>query len=316
MKKRFWLRDTFVATSLAGLVAFLTVSMPREGNAEGRVRVRGKCNSCHKQAGEEWKGSPHQTAWTNPTFAKLSDEHAKTACLGCHAPDSLQGTGVGKEPAVRDSVQDSGVDCAGCHQDAESKIHGSSGLKSQDHEVVVDTKLGTVEMCGSCHSKYGTVEELKATKYANDPKACVTCHMSVEERPLVDDGAVRKAHSHSFRSKDNAELLKKGLALEAKAEGGKLVVTLTSKEVGHKVPSGFDTKQVVLEVTLGDLQKTAILTKNGDGGDTRLAPGATFTLEVPTEGKKGKATVRVLHKPSADASAEETKVMLTAEADV
>ncbi|NDK17374.1 MAG: hypothetical protein GW911_35560, partial [Armatimonadetes bacterium] len=86
MKKRFWLRDTFVATSLAGLVAFLTVSMPREGNAEGRVRVRGKCNSCHKQAGEEWKGSPHQTAWTNPTFAKLSDEHAKTACLGCHAP--------------------------------------------------------------------------------------------------------------------------------------------------------------------------------------------------------------------------------------
>jgi nitrate/TMAO reductase-like tetraheme cytochrome c subunit len=316
MKKRFWLKDALVATGLAGLVALLTASTAREGNAEARVRVRGKCNSCHKQAGEEWKGSPHQTAWTNPTFAKLSADHATAACLGCHAPDSLQGTGVGKEPVVRDSVQDSGVDCAGCHQDADSKIHGTSGLKSQDHDVVTDAKLGTVEMCGSCHAKYGTVEELKATKHANDQKACVTCHMPEAQRPLVDDGAARKAHGHSFRSKDNAELLKKGLALEVKAEGGKLVVTLTSKEVGHKVPTGYDTKQVVLEVTLGDLQKTAILTKNGDGGDTRLAPGATFTLEVPTEGKKGKATVRVLHKPAPDASAEETKVMLTAEADV
>ena len=305
------------ATLALGALAALLVTATQDAAAEGakRVRVRGRCNSCHKASFDQWKGSPHQTAWTNPVFARLSDDHGKKECLGCHAPESVVASGLEKEPAVRDKVPDSGVDCAGCHQDADGGIHGVHGLNSPDHEVVKDPKLGTVAMCASCHAKYGTVDEFKKTKYADQPEACASCHMPKEERPLVEDGKARPAHNHGFRAKDNPELLAKGLLLEAASEGGKIVAKLTSKDVGHMVPTGHDTKQLIIEVALGGAKQSAILSKSGDK-DNRLAPGQTFTFEVPTEGKKGKATVRVLHKAAPDVADEEATVLLTAEVDV
>lgn len=305
---------------LAGLLflAVLSIQPPRSGHTEGsaRVRIRGKCNTCHKAHADEWKGSPHQLAWTAPLYVKMSEDHSKTECLGCHAPDSLQSSGVGKEPAVRDNIQDSGVDCVGCHQDADEVIHGAQGLNSQDHKVIKDEKLGTVEMCASCHTKYGTVDEFKASSHATEPKACAQCHMPEVARPIAEDGPERTSHTHTFRAKGNPELLKDRLVLDASVAGDKLVVKLVSKDIGHKVPTGYDTKQVIIEVKLGDLVKTAVLSKQAPEGDNRLAPGATFTFEVPTEGKKGKATVRVLHKASPEATEDETKVLLTTDVEV
>lgn len=283
--------------------------------AEKRVRIRGRCNMCHPAAADEWKESAHRKAWDDPWFVKLSDGHKKAECLGCHAPDGIHLTGIGKEPEVRESVQSSGVDCAACHRDADDKSHGTQGRQSPDHEVVKDEKMGTVEMCGSCHAKHGTVAEFQASEFGKDPKACVTCHMPTVERPIAKDGKPGTAHVHSFKGTDNKELVQQGLELKAEAAGDELVVTLTSKRVGHKVPTGEQSKEVVLEVKLGDLTKTAVLSAAGDK-DNRLAPGATFTFEVPTEGNKGKATVRVLHKSAHEQPEGEATVMLTAEVEI
>lgn len=306
-------------SALGGLAVVLVVTaarLPQARAASKRVRVRGRCNSCHKAVFKEWKGSPHQQAWTDPVFVRLSADRTRKECLGCHAPDTLYAAGFGKEPAVRDKVQASGVDCAACHRDTNDMIHGALGLNPEDHDVTKDAKLGTVDMCASCHAKHGTVAEFKTTKWASDPHACLGCHMPPEERPLAVDGRKRTAHSHAFRALDNPELMKKGLKLEAALAGDDLVVNLTSRHVGHMFPTGHDTKQAVLEVRLGDgPATTAVLAKDVGGKDTRLAPGATFTLKAPTGGKHGKATIRLLHKATPDASDAETKVLLTTQMD-
>ena len=63
-----------VTGALGGL--FVAMSPHAAAERAKRVRVRGRCNSCHKASFDQWKGSPHQTAWTNPVFVRLMREGA------------------------------------------------------------------------------------------------------------------------------------------------------------------------------------------------------------------------------------------------
>jgi len=326
MKQRSWAtrRSTWLGAALIAWVAgaMMVTWTPSDVHAalSKRVRVRGKCHNCHKESANEWKNSPHRHAWTDPLFVKLSNNHEKKECLGCHAPDGVYVQGIGKPPVVRESLQDAGVDCAGCHRDAEGAIHGVHGLDSPDHDVVKDDTVGTVQMCAACHAQFGTVDEFKKSRWASNPAACITCHMEEVERPLTPATEPRKSRKHLFTGKTNKDLVASGLSLEASAAGDKLIVKLISKGVGHKFPTGHDTKQAIIDVQVknGDqlvLQKRAVLGVQG-GQDNRLEPGSTFTLEVPTEGKHGKAVVRVLHKAHPEVPDDEAIVVLTTEVDL
>lgn len=269
-------------------------------------RVRGRCQACHRVETVEWAQSRHAKAWVSETFAQSTNNRSQQECLSCHAPEKLLVTGFGKETKLRDDGREHGIDCMSCHEDANGAHHGTLGTQPEEHPVVKDEKFGTVEMCGTCHAKFGTVDELKQTKWASEARACVSCHMPEVKRPLTialnGEPPVRPAHIHTFKGAD-PEQFKKGVKVEVSVSGDKLIVKLTSAEVGHNFPTGADFVVAIVDVRVisggQEVLKHQTLLANDTakgGSDTRLKPGETREIGVPLNGKKGEAVVRVLHK--------------------
>ncbi|MCS7252532.1 MAG: multiheme c-type cytochrome [Armatimonadota bacterium] len=273
-----------------------------------KVPIRGACQTCHKAHADEWLKSAHARAWISELFKEMSDNYEREECLHCHAPERLLDTGFGKEPKLRDRTREGGVDCSACHADLKGRMHGPYEIEREFHENVKNEEIGTVEMCASCHYKFGTVSEFKETKWGKDPKGCVECHMPKVERPIGEMPLVEKKYPvrfsrvHTFRSVDDIEFVKESLKLEAAVDGDKLIVKLSSINVGHKFPTGFNVNAAVIDVSLldGDKQllsfKHLLSDERPQGKDTRLLPEETLTLSYPLEGKKGTAVVRLLYK--------------------
>ncbi|MCX7643152.1 MAG: hypothetical protein N2116_05030, partial [Armatimonadetes bacterium] len=173
-----------------------------------------------------------------------------------------------------------------------------------------------VEMCGTCHAKFGTVDELKQTKWAKDPYACVSCHMpKVTRKIAITSAKEEETRAHTFKGTD-PETFQKGVKVEASASGDKLVVKLTSVEVGHNFPTGVDLVIAIVDVRVVDggqevlKHQTLLADDRARGGsDTRLKPGETREIVVPLQGKKGEAIVRILHKFLRDLPDEKAKVL-------
>lgn len=274
-----------------------------------KVPIRGACQTCHKTHADEWLKSAHARAWISELFKEMSNEYEQEDCLHCHAPERILDTGYGNEPKLRERTREGGVDCSACHADIKGAMHGPYEIEREFHENVKSDKLGTVEMCASCHTKFGTVSEFKESKWGKDPKGCVECHMPKVERPIGEIPTVEKKYPlrasrmHTFRGVEDIEFVRESLKLEAAVEGDKLLVKLSSINVGHKFPTGFNVNAAVVDVSLRDGDKLLLSFRHllsderPDGGkDTRLSPEETLTLAYPLEGKKGTAIVRLLYK--------------------
>lgn len=279
------------------VVGSLEFQRPRK-----RLRLRGRCNVCHRLEAKEWLESAHSKAWVNETFKRATNEHARKECLSCHAPDRILVTGWGKEPKLRTRRQEDGVDCVSCHEDSDGAQHGTIGTQPEDHDVVKDEKFGTVAMCATCHARFGTVDEFKGSKWGDDPRACVTCHMPEVKRPIAIDSPERVTRAHTFKGAD-PEMFQRGVKVTAKVQGDKLVVRLASEGVGHKFPTGIESIVAVVDVRVISggqevLKHQTLLANdiNRGGMDTRLKPGEIREIIVPLRGKKGEALVRILHK--------------------
>lgn len=299
------------------LVTILGVlaSYPEQKESQKVPRVRGRCQACHRTEALEWAQSRHAKAWVSETFAQATQNYTREECLSCHAPDRILVTGFGKEPTLRSEQREHGIDCISCHEDANEARHGTLGTKTDDHPVVKNEKFGTVEMCATCHAKFGTVEEYKQTKWAETATACVTCHMPVQKRPIALDKPERTAHAHTFKGAD-PEMFKKGLKVETSVSADTLIVKLSSVEVGHNFPTGADLVVAIVEVRVLSggqevlKQQTLLANDTAKGGtDTRLKPGETREISIPLQGKKGEAVIRVLHKYLRDLPDEKAEVL-------
>jgi len=313
---RFWRLSAVVLGGVMVALA-LTASVPLGQEKQEKVpRVRGRCQVCHRDEALEWSKSAHAKAWTSETFAQTTSNRQQKECLHCHAPDRILETGFGKEPTLRAEMVELGVDCVACHQDANEAQHGRLGTKTDAHAVVKNDKFGSVEMCGTCHAKFGTVEELKQTKWASDPDACVTCHMpKVTRKIAITSEKELPAHVHTFLGAD-PEMFKKGVKVETSVSGDNLVVKLTSVEVGHNFPTGIDHVVAVVDVRVVSggqevlTHQTLLADDRARGGsDTRLKPSETRKITVPLQGKKGEAVVRILHKYTREVPDEKAKVL-------
>lgn len=299
----------WMAVCAVVLVALAIYSAIAQQPKPVKVPIRGACQTCHKAHADEWLKSAHARAWISELFKEMSDEYEQEDCLHCHAPERLLDTGYGKEPKLRERTREGGVDCSACHADIKGAMHGPYEIEREFHENVKSDKLGTVEMCASCHAKFGTVSEFKESKWGKDPKGCVECHMPKVERPIGEIPTVEKKYpvrasrTHAFKGVEDAEFVRESLKLEATVEGDKLLVKLSSINVGHKFPTGFNVNAAVIDVSLRDGDKPLLSFKHllsderpSGGKDTRLSPEETLTLAYPLEGKKGTAVVRLLYK--------------------
>jgi nitrate/TMAO reductase-like tetraheme cytochrome c subunit len=236
-----------------------------------------------------------------------TNNRSQKECLGCHAPDKILVTGFGKEPKLRSEMVEHGVDCVACHQDANDAQHGKVGRPTDAHPSVKNEKFASVEMCASCHAKFGTVDEWKQTKWANDSESCANCHMpKITRKIAITSQKEEETRVHTFLGA-HPDMFKKGVKVETSVSGDNLVVKLTSVEVGHNFPTGIDHVVAIVDVRLlSDGQEvlkhqTMLADDRARGGsDTRLKPGETKEIVVPLQGKKGEAVVRILHKSARD----------------
>lgn len=312
---RFWKLSSVV---LGILMASLTVTTAPFGQEtkEKVPRVRGRCQVCHRDEAIEWAKSGHAEAWTSEAFALTTNNRSQKECLSCHAPDKILVTGFGKEPKLRSEMVELGIDCVACHQDANDAQHGLVGRVTDAHPTVKDEKFGTVEMCATCHAKFGTVDEWKQTKWASNTRSCVECHMpKVTRKIAITSAKEEETRSHAIKGAD-PEMFKKGIKVEASASSDKLVVKLTSVEVGHNFPTGIDHIVAIVDVRVVDggqevLKSQTLLADDRarGGSDTRLKPGETREITVPLQGKKGEAIIRILHKSARDLPDEKAKVL-------
>lgn len=315
MLGRLW-QWSAMALGVILLVLVFNAAPSGQEQKEKVPRVRGRCQVCHRDEAIEWAKSRHAEAWVSETFALTTNNRTRKECLNCHAPEKILVTGLGKEPKLRSEMVELGIDCVACHQDANDAQHGRVGRKTDAHLSVKNDKIGTVEMCSTCHAKFGTVDEWKQTKWGSNPSSCVDCHMpKITRKIAITSAKEEETRAHTFKGAE-PEMFKKGVKVDASVSDDKLLVRLTSVEVGHNFPTGADFVVAIVDVRVIEsgqevLKHQTLLSDDRaiGGSDNRLKPGETREIVVPLQGKKGEAVVRVLHKYVRELPDEKAKVL-------
>jgi hypothetical protein len=120
--------------------------------------------------------------------------------------------------------------------------------------------------CAPCHEgtifgvhAYGTYSEWLESPARREGKSCQSCHMA----PTGKLSNIAPGHggierdpttlaSHSLFAGSQAEMLRKSLQVEVKCEHDgdafRIAVTVTAKNVGHRIPTGFPDRNLILLV--------------------------------------------------------------------
>lgn len=173
------------------------------------------CGACHVQIFEQWKGSMHSNAWTDPVYraalnlmSRVTGGKIDNFCMGCHTPIGV----VTKEatPSGRgmSEVAEHGVQCDVCHNISRSsgigngayvltpKLHGRTlefgpfnDSISPYHDTAYSKLHTKSEFCGQCHDVTHpfnrlplerTYTEWRDSSYAGEGIQCQDCHMKPE----------------------------------------------------------------------------------------------------------------------------------------
>lgn len=192
------------------------------------------CSGCHGDIYNQWNGSMHSKAWTDPVYraalnlmSRFSHGSIDNFCMGCHTPigvvtgkASPAGNGM-SEAAVR------GVQCEVCHNISRisgigngayvltPKLHGRS-LKfgpyrdavSPIHDTAYSQLHTQSEFCSDCHDVTHpfnrlpverTYTEWRDSTYAGEGVQCQDCHMKPARGRASPIGKDRdRVYTHYF----------------------------------------------------------------------------------------------------------------------
>ena len=98
-----------------------------------------QCRDCHQDVYDEWFGSHHRIAYTNPEVRDLSDDFRKEECMDCHLPRPLAVTGFGKRTLPRRTHFDEGVSCISCH------LGPDGGILARNDRPVREIKMTRID---------------------------------------------------------------------------------------------------------------------------------------------------------------------------
>lgn len=233
------------------LAAWLTASagLPgpsRGGRPEAHVQ-NASCEGCHVEVAREWRGSLHQRAYVDESFARALAREPAAFCRGCHAPEADP-----RAPAPAE-LAELGVGCISCHVPQDRVIAGPGpGRGAAPHAVARAAWFGEPAACGGCHEfafpgsgelMQATLREHAASAYA--ATSCVDCHM-----PRRADGR----RDHRFAASRDPGLLRRALAATATRRGTAVDLVLRPGWVGHAVPTGDLFRRLVVEAEVADEQ--------------------------------------------------------------
>jgi hypothetical protein len=212
--------------------------------ANDPVTTNAQCESCHADVSAEWRGSQHQTAFSDPVFASALAVEDKAFCRGCHAPEDTAGRGSAE-------ARDLGVACVTCHLQGPYVLAPPDGASLfPPHRSGRSSELATSAGCAGCHSfSFGdddrrsaplpmqdTVREHAESKHA--ARSCADCHM-----PKRATGG----RSHSFASTRDQTSHRAALQVRAERNGAQVDLVLRN-EAGHAYPTGDLFRRVKVEV--------------------------------------------------------------------
>lgn len=234
-------RVSIVATLLGtfgGAIAFLSSGRSaNSGAATGkRWESSAQCRECHQDVWEEWHGSHHQIAFTNPEVRVLSDDFRKEECKDCHLPRPLAVTGFGKRTLPRSTYPEEGISCISCHLGPDGGILARNDRPEVPCKTKASVDFLAVDACASCHNQHFTTDQWRASHYAKEGVDCASCHMPAIDRKRGDK-STRLGRKHVFEGCHDVATLKKAGEFTAVIDGGELVLSLKNVGAGHNFPT-------------------------------------------------------------------------------
>jgi hypothetical protein len=194
-----------------------------------------QCQECHAQVVDEWQGSWHAQAWTDPEVRALSNDFSNKDCIDCHAPRPVFETGPGQRVLPRAVRQVEGVDCIACHMLVGGPEDGRMAASVTNDRAACrpfeKKELVRPEFCAPCHDQHGTVQQWRASSYAVPGPGyqdCLDCHMP----PRLGGG-----RDHTMHAAHDPELIRRAVVLrgERVAEGWRIEVENVG--AGHNFPT-------------------------------------------------------------------------------
>ncbi len=227
-----------VIGAFSGTIAVLNDGKKAAAQGSNKVRWESskQCQECHPALYDEWYGSHHQIAFTNPEVRLLSDDFRKEECMDCHLPRPLAVTGFGKRTLPRRTHFNDGVSCITCHLAADGGILGRNHRPEVPCQPQASAQFSIASACASCHNQHGTTDQFLASHFAKQGNNCATCHMPEIER-VRKDGSKRMGRKHVWDGCHNKESLQSAGKFEVTVEAGELVLSLSNVGAGHNFPT-------------------------------------------------------------------------------
>ncbi len=224
-----------------------------------------ECGGCHEEIYEEWLGSMHAKAWTDPYYqVDYRFDGSQQICLNCHIP--LENQQENRVVGFRDNEKFDPILQPNPDFDVELQQEGVT--------------------CAVCHVKDGKIVGPFGTEDA--------------PRPVATGMDEREGSRHLFRGGHDPEMVKSALTVSHEIEtgprGDRIILTLTNTGADHYLPTGTPDRHLTLELKLFD-QRGELLKEEKhtmmrhilwrpfivDLIDTRLPPREPrkFDFEIP-----------------------------------
>lgn len=251
------------------------------------------CGACHESIFRRWSRSMHANSFLDPVFKSAllkahyeSQGKAAAQCLRCHSP-TVTATG---DIYGTTALTKEGVTCDYCHSIGELVTDGGfdiryqvdwkakhgpySAAKSPAHDTEYRPYFERSEVCAGCHDYtlpdgtivFATYSEWKASKYAEEGKQCLDCHMPrLRGSTVVKTAANGKGHDsfndHELVGGHEPSQVKRAMtvtveSLTRDADRVRAVVVLENSGAGHYVPTGIPSRKLVLTVSATQRQRT------------------------------------------------------------
>jgi hypothetical protein len=245
------------------------------------------CAECHEAQHAAWTRSRHAQAWTDPLFrASFARARMRGWCRNCHVPLVEQQRVMGAHPD--DPLVVEGITCVVCH--VRGGVVLAARAPSADarvaHAIREEPALRSPEFCGGCHQFAQPV--LDQFPLRDTPVWAQSTVLEWERSGARTTCQGCHFETHESGGGHDLERLRKALVVQVNQR----TLTLSLKDVGHRLPTGDPFRQLVLEACAGpcapalaswrfrrtfELQGQLVRER----GDTRLTPGEARSVTLP-----------------------------------
>lgn len=235
-----FVRLLILAALAGGIIALVTFLQAAPSDAaqviESQWTDSSQCMECHQDVWDEWHGSHHQIAYTNPEVRKLSNDFRNKECQTCHLPRPIFETGIKQRPLPRSSTPLDGVSCLTCHLAPDGGIYGRHDMPEAPCNPVRSDAFLSVDLCATCHNQHFTTDQYRASEWPSRDVSCNSCHMPEVTRTNGSAG-----YHHGFPGAHDDSMLRRAATVAATLPGEgtprELVVTVANVGAGHNFPT-------------------------------------------------------------------------------